>query len=346
MKGNTNLEELDGSSSFGGLVAHKRSFITRSVVSMLIQCHLKTLLLSGNQLGDEELRQLALAAEGTGLSRTLTLLHLGNNNISDDGCRSLVNALRENESLEMLDLADNKIGMKGCAALADLLGGTFYAGVDGKSDDRSRCPLTCLILAGNPIGDDGLTALCYGSSSGGPSEAAPKEPAGLVCTKTLSRLFLERTQVGDAGCCSLASVLRKNGALTLVNIRRNERITAGPGGGAMALKESLVCSNYTLEHLYLCDPIDTSASTAESALKVITPMQAVARDIDTECLKNRNLKRTMQLLQMFQQIIPLEQWCDALVLFTSRPDLIYQTLRMKPEVVCPCRTKDKNGNSM
>ena len=70
---------------------------------------------------------------------------------------------------------------------------------------RRRPALSSLSLAGNPFGDEGLTALVAPP----PADAPPPQAEALA---QLKWLFLTSTQIADDGCAHLASRL-KSGAL-------------------------------------------------------------------------------------------------------------------------------------
>ena len=78
-----------------------------------------------------------------------------------------------------------------------------------------------LSLRGNPFGDEGLAAL-VAPPPPPPAGALPPPTGGL---KKLRMLHLGRTQVSDAGCAALASVL-DSGALPALETLELEDIPA------------------------------------------------------------------------------------------------------------------------
>ena len=74
---------------------------------------------------------------------------------------------------------------------------------------RRRPALEYLSLGGNPFGDEGLAALVAPPAAAG---APPPTTGGLKKLKELNRLYLNHTQITDAGCATLAAALA-SGAL-------------------------------------------------------------------------------------------------------------------------------------
>ena len=153
---------------------------------------LQTLSLA-NFLGHDSVQQLA-AGLGAGALPAVIALSL-DMHVGDAGALALADALGRGAlpQLRFLSLIKASIGDAGLVALAPAL--------------RRLPALEELDLQGNPFGDEGLTAL-----------VAPPQPAGALPPRTgvLTRLkrvlYLNNTQVSDAGCDALASAL-DNGAM-------------------------------------------------------------------------------------------------------------------------------------
>jgi hypothetical protein len=132
---------------------------------------------------------------GAGALPAVTLLGLNDMHVGDAGASALAAALGRGAlpRLQRLYLTSTAIGDAGLVALAPAL--------------RRRPALEILGLMGNPFGDKGLAALV----------APPPPPAGALPPPTgvltkLKRLYLDNTQITDAGCAALAAAL-DSGAL-------------------------------------------------------------------------------------------------------------------------------------
>ena len=141
---------------------------------------LQRLNIEGSDSGDEG---VALLADGLRRGRlpSLQLLHLINAQIGPQGATALAPALtkRALPSLKGLVLDDNPLGDAGLAALLPAL--------------RRLPPLIQLCLAGTSIGDEGVASLVAQPTAG--------------ALKSLEVLNLDRNQITDAGCATLASAL-------------------------------------------------------------------------------------------------------------------------------------------
>ena len=131
---------------------------------------------------------------GAGALPAMTCLWLCSMPVGDAGASALAAALGRGAlpRLESLMLRYTAIGDVGLVALAPAL--------------RRMPALVVLNLTGNPLGDEGLTALVAPPP---PAGALPPSAGGL---KKLKELYLNNTQVTDAGCAVLASALDR-GAL-------------------------------------------------------------------------------------------------------------------------------------
>jgi hypothetical protein len=114
--------------------------------------------------------------------------------VGDAGASALAAALDRGAlpRLEVLGLGDAAIGDAALVALAPAL--------------RRRPALKGLCLSGNPFGDEGLAALVPPP----PAAGTPPPPAGAL--KKLKVLYLDGSQITDAGCAGLAAAL-DSGAL-------------------------------------------------------------------------------------------------------------------------------------
>jgi hypothetical protein len=139
---------------------------------------------------------------GAGALPAVTCLSLNRMHVGDAGASALAAALGRGAlpRLMRLRMWNAAIGDAGLVALAPAL---------------QRLPaLKWLDLERNPFGDEGLAALV----------APPPPPAGAPPTTTgvlpkLEVLFLNNTQVGDAGCAALASALGSGALPALLSSR-------------------------------------------------------------------------------------------------------------------------------
>eukprot|EP00964_Phaeocystis_antarctica_P073874 scaffold45372_cov69-Phaeocystis_antarctica.AAC.1 len=144
---------------------------------------------------------------GAGALPAVTFLAFGCMHVGDAGASALAAALGRGALPQLMTLAlvHAALGDAALVALAPAL--------------RRRPALAYLPLADNPFGDEGLAALVAPPAVAG---ALPLPTGGL---KKLERLSLNRTQVTDAGCATLASAL-DSGALPALEDLRMDRIPA------------------------------------------------------------------------------------------------------------------------
>ena len=149
---------------------------------------LKTLTLREPAAGPDGVQQLA-AGLGAGALPAVTWLHIHDTHMGDAGASALAAALGQGAlpRLQTLGLYNAAIGDAGLVALAPAL--------------RRRPALEFLRLYGNPLGDEGLAALVAPPP---PAGAPPPTTGGLA---TLTVLDLDRSQITDAGCATLAAAL-------------------------------------------------------------------------------------------------------------------------------------------
>jgi hypothetical protein len=106
---------------------------------------LTTLNLGDNDIGDDGPKTMA---EALATNSTLTTLHLGGNSIGDDGAKAMGEALATNSTLTTLDLQYSKIGAEGAKTMAEAL--------------ATNSTLTTLHLGGNNIGRWGEELVMFG----------------------------------------------------------------------------------------------------------------------------------------------------------------------------------------
>jgi hypothetical protein len=155
---------------------------------------LKELRLTEPTAGPDGVQRLAVGL-GAGALPAVTWLNLDSMHVGDAGASALAAALGRGAlpRLKHLYLINAAICDAGLVGLAPAL--------------RQLPALELLRLSRNPIGDEGLAALV----------APPPPPAGALPPPTggltkLNELYLNNTQVTDAGCAALAAAL-DSGAL-------------------------------------------------------------------------------------------------------------------------------------
>ena len=161
---------------------------------------------------------------GAGALPALTCLQIsGGMHVGDAGASALAAALGQGAlpRLKDLTLSSTAIGDAGLMALAPAL--------------RRRPALELLSLAHNPLGDEGLAALVAP-----PLPAGAPPPAG-VLTK-LKELYLDHTQITDAGCSALASALDR-GALPALKVFcvSDSRASIAAKAGVRTARDRLTC---------------------------------------------------------------------------------------------------------
>ncbi|KAF5885965.1 NACHT, LRR and PYD domains-containing protein 12-like, partial [Clarias magur] len=186
--------------------------VLSSKTANLRELHLtvKTLNLSGNKLGDSEVKCVSVGLENPHCKvETLRLRKCG---VSDEGCAALTSVLRSNPShLRKLNLSYNNVGDSGVKCLAAVL-------------ENPHCKLEKLRLCDCGVSDKGCAALTSALRSN-PShlrELALTEnkvgDTGVKCLSAvlenphcqLETLWLRGCGVSDESCTALTSALRSN----------------------------------------------------------------------------------------------------------------------------------------
>ena len=149
------------------------------------------LLLHGEHIGDEGVKQLAKALKS---DTRLRLLDLWSNGIGPAGASALAEALAVNSKLDKLYMNENTVGADGAEALIKALA-------------SPKSALTSLWLSRNKLGDAGAKALAAGLTGGK--------------TRRLQVLDLWENGITPQGGAALATALRTNHALLTLEIRGN-----------------------------------------------------------------------------------------------------------------------------
>ena len=188
---------------------------------------LETLCLRERAAGPDGVRQLA-AGLGAGALPAVALLSFVCTHVGDAGASALAAALGQGAlpRLKRLDLTKAAVGDAGLVALAPAL--------------RRRPALEFFALCGNPLGDEGLAALVAPPP---PAGAPPPTTGGLT---KLKALWLDNTQITDAGCATLAAAL-DSGALPALGQLWLKDIPASAAAKAAvyAARANLILSKFT-----------------------------------------------------------------------------------------------------
>ena len=200
---------------------------------------LEKLYLSGSAAGPDGVLQLAAGLDAGSLP-AVTTLAIVNMHVGDAGASALAAALGRGAlpQLRALFLCHAAISDAGLVALAPAL--------------RQLPALETLNLSDNPLGDEGIAALLVVVAPPPPPPppaSAPSSPTGGLTQ--LTELFLEGTQVADAGCAALASAL-SSGALPPLERLELKGIPASAAATA-DVSETLANKRWALAKLELLE---------------------------------------------------------------------------------------------
>jgi Ran GTPase-activating protein (RanGAP) involved in mRNA processing and transport len=152
-------------------------------------CRFQSLILGNCLISNDGAKSLA---EALGRKDNLMKeLDLRENQIGDDGVAALAQALTIKQGLLTLDLRENQIGNKGAQSIANAL--------------SNQCTLTDLNLSDNQIGNDGARSLAH----------------SLALNSHLKRLLLYANLIGDSGAESFLRSMEFNDSLTHLDLSRN-----------------------------------------------------------------------------------------------------------------------------
>jgi hypothetical protein len=184
---------------------------------------LETLIL-GETSGSSGPNGVLRLVEGlvAGALPAVTFLDIGLMHVGDAGASALAAALDRGAlpRLRILGLMMAAIGDAALVALAPAL--------------RRRPALDTIHLCDNPFGDEGLAALVAPP----PPAGTPPLPTGGL--KKLRTLYLDDTQVSDAGCAALAAALDSVALPALVTLQLND--IPASAAARVAVREALARS--------------------------------------------------------------------------------------------------------
>ncbi|XP_053506838.1 NACHT, LRR and PYD domains-containing protein 3-like [Ictalurus furcatus] len=239
-----------------------------SETSNLRELHLtvKTLDLTGNELGDSGVKSLCAVLENP--HSKVETLRLRGCGVSDEGCAALTSALKSNPShLRQLDLTSNNVGDSGVKSLSAVL-------------EDPLCNLEILWLYKCGVSDEGCAALTSALRSN-PSHLRQLDlsynklgDSGVKCLSAvlenphckLEKLGLCKCGVSDEGCAALTSALRSNPShLRQLDLSYNNVGVSGVKS-LSAVLENPLCK---LEILWLreCGVSDEGCAALTSALR-------------------------------------------------------------------------------
>ena len=170
----------------------------------------------GRQVDDLDAMKLAIALRG---NTHVASIDLGDCNLTSEGAKSLFDSLRKNGAVRKLWLDGNRIGKKGAGAAAVAL-------------RNRKNALQTLDLSSNRIGSEGagyiakalssgdvldLTVLNLGNNGIGGKGAEEITNALYAFTK-LTKLRLDRNEIGSGHAKMLAVALRHNGTIRCIDL--------------------------------------------------------------------------------------------------------------------------------
>lgn len=257
---------------------------------------------------------------------SLTEVGLNYNRFSASHAASIARALKKNPRLKTISLKTNDFGPEGAKEIASFLKG-----------DSSLEKLT---FSENRLGDEGAIAIAQAlevnksltrvdlGGNGIRNDGAKELAEALKKNENIIVLNLSRNEIGDKGAKALANALKHNASLCHLFLDF-DRLTAG---GAIVFEQVLKHYNYQLERIH------TSSGSA-----------GISR-IQELCTENRRLKGVFGHLKAeinqggrtAAEMMPLALWPLALESIQSKPDYLYQALKLKlVALVGPNRRKRK-----
>jgi len=179
-----------------------------SDIASYVKAHprVERMFLSGNNLGLAGAKQLCALLLDPSLR--LLRLDLRHNNLGNEGCSTLVEAITSNSTLTRIDLSANGITSAAASAIAVML---------AKNENVTR-----LDLRHNDLGDAGAATLA----------------SALKGRCNLQHLDLSANSIGHKGAESLAAALKVNAMLQVLDMRGN----AVSPVGVKALEDSKAMS--------------------------------------------------------------------------------------------------------
>jgi hypothetical protein len=321
---NTSIKVLDMSDN--NLNNMKAAEILRDIIRR--NKSITTLHLSGTPLGLMT-GAVECIADGLGSNSTLLEIHLSNCVLQDGGVSTLARNLgSRNSTLQRLSLKDNFITSTSVFVLLDTM--------------DHGCHMTDLDLGHNSIRNEGASLLA--------------RSLGNNALPNLTRLSLSYCDIGDDGFSELFSALEQNTSLLHLDLSDNHGFSPGFSERIfLALAESLpeikvlqrfdfcwcaglasamplllagLHKNTSLfrVHVANCAPSSVPPTTEETAKCAGGWMQEIER------LGYRNRFRSL-ICALKERLPPRGVWPRALARVATLPDVIFEVLRSKPNLV-------------
>ncbi|KAJ1734038.1 NACHT, LRR and PYD domains-containing protein 5 [Coemansia sp. Benny D160-2] len=208
-----NLESLNVS---GNQIPPEGGVALASSLSARLGSKLKVLNIGMNQFeiaGSEALGH-ALAE-----NRRLEQLVISQNNILDNGCGLLFEGLRSNNTLLSIDISGNLLTHISARSVSSYMTSRSSASSTRLGFDSTG--IRTLNMSANPLGDEGIAALC----------------SGLQSNSHLVHLFLDNVEAADPGVDNVRQLLQTTAknkiSLLTLSLRQNRHVTH-VGIGALA----------------------------------------------------------------------------------------------------------------
>jgi hypothetical protein len=294
-----------------------------------------TLNLSGNKFG-QTAGAMDCIVEGLSGNSTLLEIHLSSCDLGDGGVFTLAQMLssQNNTTLLKLTLDNNTITSTGVCVLLETM-----------AHHRSKC-ITELDFQNNPIGDEGASVVA--------------RLLGNNALPNLTRLSLSGCSISGDGFIPLVSALEQNNSLLHLDLRRNFGSDLRRNFGSskrvfLALAESLP-EIEVLQRIDFdwCEALSSAMPSLLAGLRKNTslfcfhiekcapPFAPLLREEafkfaggwkqEMECLGYRN--RCLTLMRAPKERLPPRcVWSHALAQVATLPDVIFEVLRSKPNLV-------------
>jgi Ran GTPase-activating protein (RanGAP) involved in mRNA processing and transport len=346
---NSSLQSLAlTNSTLGSTQLAELAFALRHTTSI------KVLDISGNDLNNMESAEIL--RDILCINMTITSLDLSYNTFGQTtgAVECIADGLGSNSSLMKIDLSSCQLESGGVSILAQTLGSrnttlkkltldnNFIrfagAGVLVETMEQSSQRITDLDLANNPIGNEGANLLA--------------RSLGNNALSNLTRLSLYQCRIGDDGFIALVSALEQNTSLLQLDLRNNDHVS---DQAFLALAESLPdirtlqevdlswCTGLASAMPLLLEGLRENTSLFRFHVANCAPSSVPPTPGDTarcaggwmhemERLGYRN--RFLSLIRAPKERLPPRGvWPRALTWAATLPDVIFEVLRSKPNLV-------------
>lgn len=205
---------------------------------------LKRLHSTWNWIGSEGAKALASAIQSP--ASTLEILFLLHNNVRDDGCVEIANALHQNQSIQTLCLCANNIFPKGAKAIATAISLKTSSLIELNLNGNRIGNFGCCAIANALLTNQSLRKLLL-ASNGIFQEGANELANALHHNSTLLELSLECNNIKRGGCASITNLLLtpNHSQLKMLDLSGNH---VGEIGAQQMAR--VIATNTCLETLY------------------------------------------------------------------------------------------------